>query len=448
MADARKGEHHANRAREMLRQGRLVDAERELRAAVASDPTRGDWMLNIGWTLEAIGKLDEALQLYRQSGSLLPTARDPRLAEGLALSKLHRHEEAATAFESTLKLDPKCETAVSMLIRSLALAGRHEEAETAYYLALHSIERPATSHLEIARSLLARGDLKRAEHCYRRAIAEGPSLIGARVELARVLCLADRAEETATLLSEEFRRGGVQPAIALEAARIHLAAGRNAEATQVLEQLARAEPSNPRLHLLLARAMRRRQDLVRAARHAEVGARLAKDLPGLVYEAALIGLARGERAKAREVLAKEFAERPLDRPGINIDRLDAIELARAYLDCGLTDEAARIFAARFGQDIRRTHSDDVEVMRLGARLSLAHGDFREGRARARRLLRLLPGSIDALHNLALLAIQRGEFEVAEAWLARGRAAHPTDAELKKLRTLLWWKRALRAMRLA
>ncbi|MFM7051973.1 MAG: hypothetical protein ACKOYN_07585 [Planctomycetota bacterium] len=46
-----KGERHANRAREMLRQGRLLDAERELRAAVASDPSRGDWMLNLGWTL-------------------------------------------------------------------------------------------------------------------------------------------------------------------------------------------------------------------------------------------------------------------------------------------------------------------------------------------------------------------------------------------------------------
>jgi Flp pilus assembly protein TadD len=73
MADARKGEHHANRAREMLRQGRLADAERELRAAVASDPSRGDWMLNLGWTLEAIGRQEEALQLYRQSASLLPT---------------------------------------------------------------------------------------------------------------------------------------------------------------------------------------------------------------------------------------------------------------------------------------------------------------------------------------------------------------------------------------
>ena len=81
MAESNKGEQHANRAREMLRQGRLKDAERELRAAVASDPSRGDWMLNLGWTLEAIGRQDEALQQYRQSATLLPTARDPRLAD-------------------------------------------------------------------------------------------------------------------------------------------------------------------------------------------------------------------------------------------------------------------------------------------------------------------------------------------------------------------------------
>lgn len=445
MADMRKGEHHANRAREMLRQGRLADAERELRAAVASDPTRGDWMLNLGWTLEATGKLDEALQLYRQSCSLLPTARDPRLAEGLVLAKLARHDEAATAFESTLKVDPKCETAVSMLIRSLAIAGKHEEAETAYYLALHSIDRPATSHLEIARSLLARGDLKRAEHCYRRAVAEGPTLSGARVELARVLALAGRLDDTAPLLAEEFRRGGLPTPLALEAVRIHLAAGRTSEAGQILDQLARTEPSNPRLHLLLARAMRRRGDLVRATRHADIGSKLANDLPGLAYEAALIGLARGQRAKAQEVLAKEFAARPLDRPGISVDRIDALELVRAFLDTGLVDEAARTFTARFGTNVRRDHSRDAEVLRVGGRLALVQGDLREGRARTRRLLRLVPDSIDALHNLALLAIRRGELDVARGWLARGQAAHPTDPGLRKLRTLWWWKRALKSL---
>ena len=74
MADPRKGEHHASRARDMLRQGRLAEAERELRAAVASDPSRGDWLLNLGWTLEATGRRVTVLTqnvdgLHRAAGS-------------------------------------------------------------------------------------------------------------------------------------------------------------------------------------------------------------------------------------------------------------------------------------------------------------------------------------------------------------------------------------------
>jgi tetratricopeptide (TPR) repeat protein len=442
MADSRKGEHHASRAREMLRQGRLVDAERELRAAVASDPTRGDWMLNLGWTLEAIGRQDEALQLYRQSAALLPTARDPRLAEGLILAKLVRYEEAVTAFEATLRLDPKCETAVSMLIRALALLGRHEEAETAYYLALHSIERPATAHLEIARSLVARGDLRRAEHCYRRAIAEGPTLVGARIELARTLLLVDRGAETAVLLAEEFRRGAVPPPLAIEAVRIHLAAGRAAEAAQLLDQLARVEPSNPKIHLMFARAMRRRDDLVRAARHGEVATRLSPELPGLALEAALVAVAQGRLDAARPLLEKE-----LDSRGVPPERLDFIETVQALLACGLTERAEKAFVARFGREVRKTHAKDADVLRIAARLALEKGDLEQGRSCSRRLLRLDPKSIVAIHNLALIAIKRRRFAVAREWIARGRAADPTDVGIRKLRTLCFFSRVGAALRL-
>jgi tetratricopeptide (TPR) repeat protein len=435
MADARKGEHHANRAREMLRQGRLADAERELRAAVASDPSRGDWMLNLGWTLEAIGRQEEALQLYRQSASLLPTARDPRLAEGLLLAKLAKYDEAAIAFEATLKLDPKCETAASMLIRSLALLGRHEEAETAYYVALYSIERPATSHLEIARSLLARGDLKRAEHCFRRAIAEGPTLVGARIELARALLLVERGAETANLLAEEFRRGNVPPPLALEAARIHLASGRAAEAAQLLDQLARVDPSNARLHLLYARAMRRRGDLVRAARHGEIGTRLAPDLAGLSMEAALVAIAQGRPDAARPLL-----ERELDARGAPSDRLDFLECVQALLATGLVARADKLFTGKFGPAPLKDRANDVEVIRVAMRLALEKGDLRVGRAGARRLLRLEPNSIAAIHNLALIAIRRKRFDVAHAWITRGRAIDPSDTGLRKLRTLCAWSK--------
>ena len=437
MAEPSRGEQHANRAREMLRQGRLKDAERELRAAVASDPSRGDWMLQFGWTLEAIGRHDEALQQYRQSATLLPTARDPRLAQGVLLAKLNRHADAVTALESTLKIDPACETAASLLIRSLAQAGRHEEAETAYYMALDAIKRPATSHLEIARSLLARGDLKRAEHCFRRAIAEGPSLPGVRVELARVLLLAGRAAETAPLLTEEYRRGVPPGQIALEAARIHLACGRLSDATTVLEQLARTEPSNPWLHLLLSRTMRRRGDIVRALRHTEVASRLAADLPGLQVEAALVGLSRGFAKDARGLLEKE-----LDARGLPQDRVDVLEVIGALLACGLSERAEKAVHARFGHAIHRTHADDAEVLRLAARVALERGDLRSGRTLSRRLLRVDPKSIVAIHNLALIALTRRRFGAAWEWIRRGRAIDAGDIGLKKLRSLWLWKRLL------
>lgn len=435
MAEQSRGEQHANRAREMLRQGRLKEAERELRAALASDPSRGDWMLQFGWTLEAIGRQDEALQQYRQSATLLPTARDPRLAQGLLLAKMNRLADAVPAFEATLRIDPTCETAASMLIRALAQLGRHEEAETAYYMALDAIKRPATAHMEIARSLLARGDLQRAEHCFRRAITEGPSLTGVRVELARVLLLANRGSETVTLLTEEFRRGQPPTPIALEATRIHLACGRISEASQILEQLARTEPSNPWLHLLLARTMRRRGDLPRALRHTEVVSRIAAELPGLQLEAALVGLARGFTNDARGLLVKE-----LDARGIHGDRVDIVEAVGALLACGLVDRAHKLFTSRFGTDTLHAHANDAELIRLAARIALEQGDLRTGRALSRRLLRLDPASVVAMHNLALIALSRRRFGPAWEWIRRGRKADPSDAGLKKLRSLWFWKR--------
>jgi tetratricopeptide (TPR) repeat protein len=358
------------------------------------------------------------------------------------LAKLARYEEAAAAFESTLKLDPKCETAVSMLIRSLALLGRHEEAETAYYLALHSIERPATSHLEIARSLMARGDVRRAEHCYRRAIAEGPTLVGARIELARTLLLVDRGAETATLLAEEFRRGAVPPPLALEAVRIHLASGRAAEAAQLLDQLARVDPSNPKLHLLFARALRRRGDLMRAARHGEVATRLAPELPGLALEGALLAVAQGRPEAARPLLEKEFdVTEGRERPMLT-DRLDVIETMQALLAVGMPANAEKMFLARFGAPVLRGESDDPELLRIAARIAFERGRNQHGRACSRRLLRLDPKSISAMHNLALLAIERRRYRIAHEWIRRARKIDPADAGLRKLRTLCFVKRVV------
>jgi tetratricopeptide (TPR) repeat protein len=257
-----------------------------------------------------------------------------------------------------------------------------------------------------------------------------------------VLLMAGRGAETAPLLNEEFRRGVVPPPLALEAARLHLACGRANDAVQVLEQLARIEPSNPRLHLLLARAMRRRGDLVRAIRHSEVASRLSGEMPGLATEAALIGLARGFRDDARKLLEKEITAR-----GVPVDRVDVTEVIGALLAVGLVDLAAKGMKERFGDDVLKSHFDDAEVLRLAARIALEQGqktgDFRRGRALARRAFRLDPASLANVQNLALIALERKRFDCAAAWIARGRRLDPSDQGIRKLRTLWWWRRLTR-----
>jgi len=188
--------------------------------------------------------------------------------------------------------------------------------------------------------------------------------------------------------------------------------------------------------------MRRRDDLVRAARHVEIATRIAADLPLLGLETGLLEAARGRHAQARTLIEAELdkhAADPANRPGPT-DRLDAIECIDALLACGASTRAAALFETRFGRNPRKAFANDRDLLRLAARLAFERGDLREGRACARRLLRLDPKNAVAIHNLALAALVRRDFRVAHAWIRRGLAAAPGDAGLRKLRTLWWWRR--------
>jgi predicted Zn-dependent protease len=211
----------------------------------------------------------------------------------------------------------------------------------------------------------------------------------------------------------------------------------------LLDQLARIEPSNPKLHLLFARTLRRRGDLVRAARHGEVATRLSPELAGLNLEAALLAVAQGRPEAARPLLEKE-----LDGRSTPTDRIDLLETVQALLACKMPANAETLFVARFGRKVIEGESNDAELLRVAARIAFERGLRNQGRACSRRLLRLDPKSIVAMHNLALIAIERKRYRIAHAWITRARKIDPADAGLRKLRTLCFVSRVLAALRLA
>ena len=70
MSDWTEAEKHVERAHEHYEAGRWNDAETELREALALNPYRAEWHFNLGLTLEAAGRFEDAIRAFRDAHEL------------------------------------------------------------------------------------------------------------------------------------------------------------------------------------------------------------------------------------------------------------------------------------------------------------------------------------------------------------------------------------------
>jgi hypothetical protein len=152
--------------------GDRVDAERLLRASIATDATVPDFHNNLGLLLRDTQRLDEAIACFRR----------------------------------TLEVEPRWIEAFNNLGLALEAAGRPDEAVEAYREAIAREPRFAAAHQNLALALFAQGELRAGLPHYRwRLLAQGlsatppdpsatplpPSLVGRRIALRMEQGLGD-----------------------------------------------------------------------------------------------------------------------------------------------------------------------------------------------------------------------------------------------------------------
>ena len=98
----------------------------EYRAANAADPSYAEGRNNLGFALESLGRLDEAITAYREALAFVSV---PRAAEahndlGVSLAGLGRLQEARDEFQAALAIRPDFPDARANLART---AGRKVE---------------------------------------------------------------------------------------------------------------------------------------------------------------------------------------------------------------------------------------------------------------------------------------------------------------------------------
>jgi len=123
------------RGSELLKQGKLDDAQKVFRAALALDTDNSRVLALLGLSHFRAGQFGDARPIYEQLVERTPTDASHRLNLGLVYLKLGDSDRAISALEASRALDPSQGRAVSYLGLAYARSGRYAEAYRAFLLA-------------------------------------------------------------------------------------------------------------------------------------------------------------------------------------------------------------------------------------------------------------------------------------------------------------------------
>ncbi len=425
-------EQHVERAHEHFEAGRWEEAESELRLALAMNPQQAEWHFNLGLTLDAAGRHGDAHGAFKAASELNPDDAQPVIMAGLSL--LRGGEPAASLewFDRAEKLSPENVMPYVHRIEANAALGQHEQAEVMFYMAQQIDPRSADAFVCMADSLLDRRMHEKAVWCLREAAAIDPDMPGVQARLAQVYAATGRHERARQLYLRELRRDPGDIGTLLELGELLVDMNRFVEAAEKFRRVLEIEPENADAHCALGVLAERLGSLDEAAMQMDVVLRLDPEYPGGRRRLAgvLLRRKRGtDETTAASLLRQELAEFRL-RAG-SLEPEEREELGRLLLDADLPTEAADVLSALTAQDPQNPRGHHLLSVAL-----LQSGRRAEGMEEARRVLRLDPRFVPAMHNLAMACIRERRWTRARYWLRQARGVDRDDASVRRLTLLL------------
>jgi len=453
-------EEHVERAHQHYEAGRWEEAESELRKALSSNPYQIEWHFNLGLTLDAAGRFEDAVEAFKQAHALEPDDAQICVMLGVASLKAGHAQESLVWLshaerrvehrsgeqgETGGAMPPRStsEIATSIAvhrIEALATLGRHEEAETAFYMAQQIETQSAPLYAAMADSLLDRGLDEKAIWCLREAGRLDPELPRIHARLAEAYASTGRLERARTLYFQELRRDPGDIDSLLDLGDLLIRMERLPEAAEKFRRVLEIEPEDPDAHFGLGEVAHRQGHLEAAISAFNVVLRLDARHRGVRPRLAELLVARAkdrDLAEARRLLRHELRDlrKDADSPkGSDPDPEALEEMGRLFLDVSLPAEASGVL--RWLLEMAPEHAAGVHL--LGA-ARFRMGDREGGMEHARRAIELDGGNVRAMHNLAMGYLQQGQWTRARFWVEKARALDPDDASLRRLsmRLRLW-----------
>lgn len=458
MNDWIDAESHVERAHEHYEHGRWEDAELELREALSLNPYRPEWHFNLGLTLEAAGRFEEAVKAFKDCHEL--DGEDPQVALAVGTNMLRSDDYRGSIawLERAGKLDPANVLPMVMRIEAHTRLDEHDQAELMFYMSQQVDPSNAEAHAAMAESLLSRNLIDKAIWCLREAASNDPGLPGVHSKLARAYRATGRHERARQLFLRELRQDPGDIDTLLDLGELLMDMNRLSEAGEKFRRVLELEPDNTDAHFRLAEVADREGQRQTALEHFDVVLRLDPAFPGVRRRlAGMLLRSRGPGAPLRlrdrrgsideqvgSLLDEELAgvRRGLEGAEGSGEsaptRAEVIELSHVMLDAGRAMDGRWVLSkliARAPSDAEAMHLYAVACFRAAgrARDEQARSLRAEGVEVCRNVLRLDPRFVPAMHNLSVACVHEGQTRRARYWVNQALRIASDDPALKRLR---------------
>lgn len=403
-----------------------LEQVRELRAQGQTEPSLIKLEADL---LGDLGRVDEAVEVYREAGRRDPDrTEDYILAAGLLLQRHDRIEEMAALLAAGLREDPESKEMRVALVRYLGFRGQNDEA----------------------RQEALEGDKLRRRLGY----SQRPEC---SLDLGRMLARQGDFLTAADVLREVREKGFVDRETDTQLARYLLVLDEVQEARDVLRKAVKRWPDDAECHFLLGETHSMLDDIELA--YADLARAVAADPSMPLYRLSLLRLTvihygedLGEENPSDEQLALQQATREhAARAAVTVHPQDSdghITLGHTFRALGALDRACRHFeiAAEVKENrvqamlqlaycqqladnlggARKTlanlyteYPDDPEVANsYGYFLAETVQDLELAERLVRQALQVEPDNSAFLDSLGWVMYQRGEYQEAFDWLTR------------------------------
>jgi tetratricopeptide (TPR) repeat protein len=289
---------HVLRGERLAREGALVEAEIELRRAIAIAPLDTKAVAALARVLLALKKIPQAsatIDALIDAGVAVP-AELHRL-RGQVLLALSRFADSASAFRAAVAADPADGQAEFGLAVALGESGLDDAAANAAGNAIAKGYDNAGSRFALARALSASGRFKEALAEFRQLLRRHPQHAAAQANFADLVWMLSGDVDAATAeLGAALQQTPSSHALRIIRSRLLDSAGRTGLAYSDLAAALGKDPRNLELHLAAAQTSLT-LDPQRALAHAERAVYLSSDDARAlhVYADALFGAGHPER---------------------------------------------------------------------------------------------------------------------------------------------------------